>query len=109
VDGVIYIGLMPALKFTQQELKHRRAQREGWGSALIRASVEVVRHLRGLAGKYQKPVVVASEHLIATASQEVRVLHAIGQSGSMCYEMPHEAAEVMAALVSYGKWVITGH
>jgi hypothetical protein len=38
----------------------------------------------------------------------VRTLHAIGQAGSMCYEMPYEAAEVMAALVSYGKWVDAG-
>ena len=108
VDGVIYIGLMPALKFTREELLHRGATGAAWGDALIRASVEVVRHLRSLAGKYDKPVVVASEHLISSAEQEVRTLHAIGQSGNVCYEMPYEAAEVMAALVSYGKWVNAG-
>ena len=108
VDGVIYIGLMPALKFTQQELKLRGSAGEAWGDALVRASVELVQHLSGLARKYEKPVVVASEHLIASAEQEARTLHAIGQAGSMCYEMPYEAAEVMAALVSYGKWVDAG-
>ena len=105
VDGVIYIGLMPALKFTPQELKQRGSAGDDWGDALVRAAVEVVEHLRGLARKYEKPVVVASEHLIASAGQEARMLHAIGQAGSVCYEMPYEAAEVMAALVSYGKWV----
>lgn len=102
VDGVIYIGLMPAFKFTREELLHRGAPGNFWGDALIRASVEVMQNLRSLSAKYDKPVVVASEHLIASAEQEVRVLHAIGQSGNVCYEMPYEAAEVMAALFRYG-------
>ena len=108
VDSVIYIGLMPALKFTQPELQERGSAGQAWGDALVRASVELVQHLRGLSRKYDKPVVVASEHLIASAEQEARVLYAIGQSGNICYEMPYEAAEVMAALVSYGKWVGAG-
>lgn len=108
VDGVIYIGLMPALKFTQQELMQRGATGEGWGNALVRASVDVVQHLSGLSRKYGKPVVISSEHLIASAEQEVRVIYAIGQAGSLCYEMPYEAAEVMAALVSHGRWVDAG-
>jgi acyl-CoA synthetase (NDP forming) len=108
VDAVIYIGLMPALKFTQQELKQRGTTGEGWGDALVRASVEVVQRLSGLSRKYEKPVVLTSEHLIASAEQEVHTIYAVGQSGSMCYEMPYEAAEVMAALVSYGKWVDAG-
>lgn len=103
VDGVIYIGLMPALKFTREELPHRGAADDAWGDALVRASVEVVQNLNALARRYGKPVVVASEHLIASAAQEVRVLNAIGQSGNVCFEMPYEAAEVMSALVSYGK------
>ena len=105
VDGVIYLGLMPALKFTGEELLHRGATGAAWGDAIIRASVDVVQHLNSLAHKYEKPVVVASEHLISSAEQEVRTLHAIGQTGNVCYEMPYEAAEVMAALVSYGEWV----
>ena len=105
VDGVIYIGLMPALKFTREELMQRGSAGQAWGDALVRAAVEVVQHLRGLARKYEKPVVVASEHLIASAEQEAHMLYAIGQAGSVCYEMPYEAADVMAALVSYGKWV----
>jgi acyl-CoA synthetase (NDP forming) len=108
VDAAIYIGLMPALKFTQQELKQRGTTGEGWGDALVRASVEVVQRLNGLSRKYKKPVVLTSEHLIASAEQEVHTMYAIGQAGSMCYEMPYEAAEVMAALVSYGKWVDAG-
>jgi acetyltransferase len=108
VDGVIFIGLMPALKFTREELMQRGSTGDGWGNALIRASVEVVQQLNALAGKYEKPVVIASEHLISSADQEARTLHAIGQAGGMCYEMPYESAEVMAALVSYGKWVNAG-
>ena len=104
VDGVIYIGLMPAFKFTREELLHRGAPGDIWSDALVRASVEVMQNLHGLSRKYDKPVVVASEHLIASAEQEVRVLHAIGQSGNVCYELPHETAEVMAALVRYGQW-----
>jgi acyl-CoA synthetase (NDP forming) len=104
VDGVIYLGLMPALKFTGEELLHRGATGAAWGDAIIRASVEVVQHLNDLARQYEKPVVVASEHLISSAEQEVRTLHAIGQTGNVCYEMPYEAAEVMAALASYGEW-----
>ena len=105
VDGVIFIGLMPALRFTREELVHRGAPGEVWSNALDRASVEVVKHLSELARKYDKPVVVASEHLISSAEQEARTLYSIGLSGNVCYEMPYEAADVMVALVSYGKWV----
>lgn len=108
VDGVIFIGLMPALKFTLEEQRERGSAGRGWGDALLRASVELVGQLNGLSRRYAKPVVVASEHLIASAEQEVRVLHAIGESGNVCYEMPYEAAEVMAALASYGHWVGAG-
>ena len=105
VAGLLFIGLMPALKFTPEELLHRGAPDDFWGQAIVRAAVELVRRLNGLARQYDKPVVVASEHLISSAEQEARTLHAIGQSGNVCYEMPYEAAEVMAALVTYGQWV----
>jgi acyl-CoA synthetase (NDP forming) len=105
VDAVIYIGLMPAMKFTEQELQQRSFGSESWGNAVVRAAVDVAERLGNLSRKYKKPVVIASEHLISSAEQEIRTLRAIGQSGGVCYRMPYEAAEVMAALVSYGRWV----
>ena len=105
VDAVIYIGVMPALKLTRQDWLEKEIAPEKWGDALVRATVEVAQNLSILSRKYEKPVVFASEHLHASAEQEVRIIHACGQSGSMCYTMPYEAAEVMAALVSYGRWV----
>ncbi len=105
VDGAIYIGLMPALKLMPEDWRQKEIEGAGWGDALVRAAVEVVQNLRGLAEKYNKPVVVASEHLTASAAEEVRMVYAMGQSGTMCYQMPYEAAEVMAALAGYAKRV----
>jgi acyl-CoA synthetase (NDP forming) len=104
VDGVIYLGLMPALKFTKTELQQKKFMDGNWGEALVRAAMECGRSLSRLSKQYGKPVVVASEHLMASAEVEVRMIRAMGQSGTLCYEMPYEAAEVMAALVNYARW-----
>jgi len=105
VDAVVYIGLMPAIKITRLGSHREEETSEAFGDALVEATVAAVSRLKDLSQKYAKPLVIASEHLYASPVQEARVVKAIGQSGSMCYQLPHEAAEVMAALVNYGKWV----
>lgn len=107
VDAVIFIGLMPALVINNSNLPQDNESSANSDDAIVLASVEVMKKLSALAGRYQKPVVVSSEHLRASAAQEVRINYAIGQSGSICYQMPHEAAEVMAALINYGQWFAT--
>jgi len=103
VDAVIFIGLMPALVINNSNLPQDNESSDN-SDAVVLASVEVMKKFNALAQKYQKPVVVASEHLRASAVQEVGINYAIGQSGSICCQMPHEAAEVMDALIRYGQW-----
>ena len=105
VDAVLYIGLMSALKISRLESKQEEETSEDFSNALVRATVDVLKNMSTLSHKYNKPVVVASEHFFASPAQEARIVQAIGQSGSVCYDLPHESAEVMAALVNYGKWV----
>ena len=102
VDAVVYIGLMPAIKITRLGSHREEEASEAFSDALIQATVAAVSRLKNLSQKYEKPLVVASEHLYASPVQEARVVKAIGQSSGMCYQLPHEAAEVMAALVHYG-------
>lgn len=109
IDAMIYVGLMPALKISRLGSQKEEDTSEEFGNSLVQAAVDVVTHLNGLSQKYAKPVVIASEHLLASPDQELRITRAIGECGGVCYQMPHEAAEVMAALVDYGKWVFGEH
>lgn len=104
VDAVIFLSIMPALKIKRLASAAEKTQSESFGQELVQATSDVLDRINVLARKYGKPVVVASEHLLATAVQEAHVNYVLGQRGAVCYHMPHEAAEVMSALADYGEW-----
>ena len=63
------------------------------------------RQLNKLADKYNKPLVVATEHIWATNIEEARIPYMLGQQNAVCYHMPHEAADVLRALVGYSEYL----
>jgi len=104
VDCAVYLSIMPALKLKRLATPADEAASSEWGNHLVQAIVDAMEHFNKLAVSYGKPVVVASEHLFATAVQETMINYALGQHGLLCCHHPHQAAEVLHALAEYGEW-----
>ena len=104
VDAVIFLSIMPALKIKNFASTAEQTQTERDDQELVEATGDALDRFNALARKYGKPLVVGSEHLLATAMQETHITYALGQRDAVCYQMPHEAAEVMSALADYGEW-----
>ena len=103
VDSVVFLSIMPALKLKRMATPAEEASSEEWGSHMVQAVVDAMERFNGLAAKYNKPVIVASEHMFATAVQETKIIYALGQQNTMCYHQPHHAAQVLNALAEYGE------
>jgi acyl-CoA synthetase (NDP forming) len=98
VDSVVFLSLMPALVLKRLATPAEEASSEEWGDHLVQSIADAMERFNALAVKYNKPVIVASEHMFATAVQETRVIYAQGQLNTMCYHQPHHAAQVLNAL-----------
>lgn len=100
VDGVLVLGIMTALPGSFSVFSGDPA-RQGGEENLIQGVVGVLEEFNGLAAKYGKPVLVASEQIFADGPLETRITHALGQKESICYPLPHQPAAVFAGLVHY--------
>ncbi|MBN1383138.1 MAG: CoA-binding protein [Deltaproteobacteria bacterium] len=105
VDAAMMMSIMPALKVQRLAPDAGEAEKRRWENEMTPAVVSVMESFNQLAEKYQKPVIVASEHLFASADVETRILHALGKNNSICYPMPHDAAAVLNALVKYSEFL----
>jgi acyl-CoA synthetase (NDP forming) len=106
VDGVMMMSIMPALGLKRLTAAADEAEREHWQERAVLAVVKAVDQFNNLAQKYNKPVVVATEHMLSDAVQETRIIHALGQHNSICHQSPHQAAAAYNALVSYGEYLM---
>lgn len=104
VDGVLMMSIMPAVQKAASSPSGNEGQKEDPKSAMIRAVVEVLERFNGLAEKYQKPVIVASEQLFADAVMETQINFALGRKMAVCHQMPHQAALVFQALSHYSDY-----
>ncbi|MGA2157688.1 MAG: CoA-binding protein [Dehalococcoidia bacterium] len=105
VESMMFLSIMPALKVRGFDAPREHKAREKWGETITGAVIEVFERLNGIADKYQKPLVVASEHMWATAVEEGEIGYALGQHNAVCYHMPHEAAAVLDAMVKYNDYL----
>jgi acyl-CoA synthetase (NDP forming) len=105
VDAVIMLSIMPALRVTGFGVSREEAASENRSAMLVQAVVDAVEHFTRLAVQYRKPVIIATEHMFASAEQEAKINHALGLKRLMCCHMPHEAAAVLKALLSYGEYL----
>jgi len=103
VDSVVFLSLMPAIKLKRLATPDLEASSEEWGNDLATAIADAMERFNSLAQKYNKPVIVATEHMFATAVQETRIIYALGRHNTMCYHQPHHAAQVLNALAEYGE------
>jgi len=105
VDAAMVMGIMTALAGKRHPTASDKDGRTRWGAELTQGVVDVMERFNGMAEQYEKPVIVATEHMFADAILESRIVHALGQSNSVCYSMPHRAVAVLDALTRYGKYV----
>jgi acyl-CoA synthetase (NDP forming) len=104
VDSMVFLSIMPALKLQRLDTAEEEASNEEWGNHLVQAVADAMERFNALAVKYNKPVIVASEYIFATALQESKIIYTLGQHNTMCYHQPHHAAQVLNALAQYGEW-----
>ena len=101
----MFLSMMPALRIRGFDLPTDETERAKYGDVLERAVAGAMDELNKLADKYNKPLVVATEHIWATNEEEARIPYILGQQNAVCYHMPHEAADVLRALVSYSEYL----
>ncbi len=105
VDSMLFLSMMPALRVRGFDLPTDESERAKYGDILERAVVGAMDELNKLADKYNKPLVVATEHIWATNIEEARIPYMLGRQNAVCYHMPHEAADVLRALVGYSEYL----
>lgn len=105
LDGIILLGIMPALPFkplapsTSPEVVERRLRN------LLNAIRDVFEKFMGLAHHHQKPVIIGSELPFSVENLENRMALMLGQMGYACYPNPEDTAVVMAGLASYAEYL----
>jgi acyl-CoA synthetase (NDP forming) len=105
VDGVIMLGLMPALPPEQLSKAAKEDERERLRETLLAAIAQIFDQLNELAKKYDKPTIVASEPLAFGAALANRIIRTLAERNSVCYDMPHQAAAAMANLAWYSEYL----
>lgn len=105
VDGVIMLGLIPALPPEQLARAAKQEERERLREVLLESVVQVFDKLKELTAKYAKPLIVASEPLAFGATMARKVTHILAERNAVCYDMPHQAAVAMANLARYGEYL----
>ncbi len=105
LDGVLLLGIMPALPFRPVPPSAGAQAVEKQAQVLLEAIGKVFDQFMGLAAHYQKPVIIASESPFSVENLENRMALMLGQRGYVCYSSPEDAAVVMAGLARYAEYL----
>lgn len=105
VDSMVYLTLRPALRLENIPANAAEADTEEWARQQVKVVTEAVEHFNSLSEKYKKPVILVSEHVVATGEQEIKIIHALGRLNTTVYRQPHHAAVILNALTKYGEWL----
>jgi acyl-CoA synthetase (NDP forming) len=105
VDGVIFLGIMPALPLEQFSLAASEDERERLRESIVLAIAGIFDRLNEMTQKYQKPVFVASEPIAFGGSLAKRIIRTLVDRNSVCYDMPHKAAAAFANLARYNEYL----
>ncbi|MBN1375304.1 MAG: CoA-binding protein [Dehalococcoidia bacterium] len=104
VDCVMFLSIAPAMRIQAFDMPTEEDERARYGDVLLNAVAGTMDELNSLIEKYQKPLIVATEHIFATNIEEARIPFLLGQRNTTCYYMPHEAARVLQALAGYAEY-----
>jgi acyl-CoA synthetase (NDP forming) len=105
IDAMMYLSLMPALRVEGFSGPQGKSIREEWGRQMIQATAMAMDEFNAIADKYKKPLVISSEYLWASNTEQAETAFLLGHYNAVCYRMPGEAARVLDALVTYGEYI----
>jgi acyl-CoA synthetase (NDP forming) len=105
VDCMMFLSIMPALRVRGFDLPSDPVERAKFSGELVGAVVGAMEEFNALADKYNKPLLIATEHMWATLDEEANIGYALGKHNAICYHMPHHAATVLKALADYGQYL----
>ena len=105
VDGVIFLGIMPALPMEQFSRAAKLEDRDRMRDAILSAIISVFDKLKVLTDKYNKPIVVGSEPIAFGASLAKKIIRSLANRNCVSYDMPHKAAAAFAYLARYAEYL----
>jgi acyl-CoA synthetase (NDP forming) len=105
VDGVIFLGIMPALPMEQFSRAAKLEEKDRMRDAILSAIISVFDKLKELTDKYNKPIVVGSEPIAFGASLAKKIIRSLADRNCVSYDMPHKAAAAFAYLAKYGEFL----
>jgi acyl-CoA synthetase (NDP forming) len=105
VDGVIFLGIMPALPMEQFSRAAKLEDRDRMRDAILSAIITVFDKLKELTDKYDKPIVVGSEPIAFGADLANKIIRSLADRNCVSYDMPHKAAAAFAYLAKYGEYL----
>jgi acyl-CoA synthetase (NDP forming) len=105
VDGVIFLGIMPALPMEQFRRAVKTEEKDRTREAILSAIIKIFDTLKELTAKYDKPIVVGSEPIAFGAGLAKKTIRALADRNSVCYDMPHKAAAAFANLAKYAEYL----
>jgi acyl-CoA synthetase (NDP forming) len=105
VDGVIFLGIMPAMPMEQFRRAQRIEDREKTRDAILSAIIYVFDRLKEMTAKYGKPVVVGSEPIAFGAELSTKIIRSLADRNAVCYDMPHKPAAAFASLAKYAEYL----
>jgi acyl-CoA synthetase (NDP forming) len=105
VDGVIFLGIMPALPMEQFRRVTRMEDREHMRDAILAGILSIFDRLKDMTAKYNKPIVVGSEPIAFGATLGRKIIRSLADSNCVSYDMPHKPATAFAALANYAEYL----
>jgi acyl-CoA synthetase (NDP forming) len=105
VDGVIFLGIMPALPMEQFRRVTKLEDRDRMREAILAAIPSIFDRLKEMTAKYNKPIVVGSEPIAFGATLGRKIIRSLANMNCVSYDMPHKPATAFASLVKYAEYL----
>jgi acyl-CoA synthetase (NDP forming) len=105
VDGVIFLGIMPALPTEQFTRATKLGDRDRLREAVLAAIISLFDKLKVLTDKYNKPIVVGSEPIAFGAALSKKIIRSLADRNCVCYDMPHKPAGAFVSLAKYAEYL----
>jgi acyl-CoA synthetase (NDP forming) len=105
VDGVIFLGIMPALPMEHFSRADKSEDRDRVRERILSAIIKIFDTLKEMSAKYDKPIVVGSEPIAFGAALSKKIIRSLADRNSVCYDMPHKPAAAFANLAKYGEYL----
>jgi acyl-CoA synthetase (NDP forming) len=105
VDGVIFLGIMPALPMGEFRRITRLEDRDNMREVILSAIINVFDRLKEMTAKYDKPIVVGSEPIAFGAALSRKIIRSLADRNCISYDMPHKPAAAFASLANYAEYL----